>query len=134
MKQSWHIALRLASDEVDVCLKRALCVQATYRQRTSGLGRTAERGLLCSLLIRDTCSLHHLVPSFLGHNAPGLGEDNFDGAHDRVIRDLQKRLSRARTNAESAYRTAAIHRRSAGDADLALDEVCNPCYNDKINM
>ncbi|BDA43578.1 probable oral-facial-digital syndrome 1 protein homolog at N-terminal half [Coccomyxa sp. Obi] len=70
--------------------------QATIGQRNTGVGRTTQTG---------------------------LGEvNNLDGAQDDVIRDLRKRLSRARMNAENAYRSAATHRRSAEDANLALDE------------
>ena len=68
-----------------------------------------------------------LVLRLPAHNAPGLGEvNNFDGAQDGVIRDLRKRLLRAKSTAKSAYRLAASHSRSAENAHFALDEVCNP--------
>ncbi|CAL8468473.1 g8013 [Coccomyxa elongata] len=70
--------------------------QAPFGQRTTEVGRTARTGL-------------------------GVVNDS-DGAQDGVMKDLRKRLSRAKTNAESACRSAATHRRCAEDANLALDE------------
>ena len=60
--------------------------------------------------------------------------NNFDGAQDGVIRDLRKRLSRAKLNAKSAYSVAAAHSRSAENAHFALDEVCNPGLSKQENM
>jgi hypothetical protein len=48
-----------------------------------------------------------------------------DERRDDIVRDLHKRIKRAKMNGAAASRSEAVHRRSAEDANLALDEVCH---------
>ncbi|KAK9915072.1 hypothetical protein WJX75_004392 [Coccomyxa subellipsoidea] len=97
----------------------ALAAQGVHPQGPSG----APHGLAVALLEAMAYWSSHHAPGMEDVNPTGHGAvHRIDERRDDIVRDLHKRIKRAKMNGAAASRSEAVHRRSAEDANLALDE------------